>query len=159
MHLFEASNEAVRSAYFPDRKGLFGSSYADAPAETPTQDACVDGSIDVIFRLAQLHCEREAQSAMAQYRLLAKLDDQVGMRDALRQALRHAPNNITARLGMAELMLADGRTAESQDHLDAVLRLDPQNKEARRRKGLLKQGRDGQPPPKALRRPSRLSAP
>ena len=159
MRLFEESNEAVRSAYFPDRKDLFGNSYADAPAETPTQDACADGSIDVIFRLAQLHCEREAQSAMVQYRLLAKLDDQAGMRDALRQVLRHAPNDITARLRMAELMLADGRTAESLDHLDAVLRLDPQNKEARRRKGLLKQGRDGQPPPKTLRRPSRLSAP
>ena len=135
MSQFERSNEHVRSLYFPDRKELFSNTYADAACEEPsTQDTKFDACIDVIFRLASMHCERESQLAMSQYRLLSRLDDQPGMRDMARLALRSSPNNITARLRMADMTMADGRLIEALDHLDTVLRLDPQNKEARRKK-------------------------
>ena len=137
MSLFDASNEEVRAQYFPDRAELFGSTYAQAgDVEPPTVDVKLDACIDVIFRLSQMHCEREAQLAMSQYRLLSRLDDQAGMRDIVRLALRYAPNNIMARSRMAEMMMADGRSAEALDHLDTILRLDPQNKDARRKKAL-----------------------
>ena len=137
MSSFERSNEQVRSLYFPDRDELFSGTYDEPAADVPpTSDEKINASIDVVFRLAQLQCEREAQLAMAQYRLFCRLDDQAGMRDMLRQALRYAPLNLVARLRMAELMMADGRATESLDHLDAVLRLDPQNKEAKRKRVL-----------------------
>ena len=98
MSLFEKSNEEVRSTYFPDCAALFSNTYAEATDDVPpTNDEKLAACIDVVFRLAQLQCEREGQLAMAQYRLFCRLDDQTGMRDMLRQALRHTPANVVVR--------------------------------------------------------------
>jgi uncharacterized membrane-anchored protein len=68
---------------------------------------------------------REAEAAMAQYRLTRRLEDRKAMRTLLTRAVKFAPDLLAARIGLTELFLEDGDLLQAEEHLNAAEKIEP----------------------------------
>lgn len=119
LELFRDSNERVRRTYFPHLPALFGDDLDSLPekAAVPGSERALDAALDVVLRTVEDWAAREVGFAMEKYRLLRRLNDRDGMRQALASAIKLAPDLPTPRLRMAELCLAEERHREASEHL------------------------------------------
>ena len=131
---FDATNERARARFFPGQATLFDTSVADLPAEpAPVPQADVlEAAVDALLHEVHASAQREAQAAMAQYRLSRRLGDRPAMRTCLVRAVKFAPGLLAARLRLAEFFLEDGDLRQAGQHAEAALRIAPEDAGARR---------------------------
>jgi tetratricopeptide (TPR) repeat protein len=131
---FAATNERARSRFFPQQATLFDMSVADLPAEpTPVpQDTVLEAALDALLHEVQASTQREAQAAMAQYRLSRRLQDRPAMRNCLTRAVKYAPDLLAARLRLAEFFLEENDLRQARQHAEAALRIAPDDAAGRR---------------------------
>ena len=100
-------------------------------------------ALHVLLNEMALNAEREAASALAQFRLLKRLGDRDGMRKMLLRAIKFAPDLVPARQHMAQLCLEEGELRNAREQADAGLALEPENPKLLR----LRRKADGSAPP------------
>jgi len=127
MARFAATNERARSRFFPDRATLFSTDFSDLP-ERPVLAAPQDvmpAALDLILHELARSTQREAQACMAQFRLLRRLGDKPGMRQALTRAVKFAPEMVAPRLRLAEIFIEEGDLRQAREHAAVAQRLEP----------------------------------
>ncbi len=131
---FEATNERARARFFPQQATLFDMSVADLPAEpAPVQQGAVlEAALDALLHEVQAGTQREAQAAMAQYRLSRKLRDRPAMRTCLVRAVKYAPDLLAPRLRLAEFFQEENDLRQARQHAEAALRIAPEDAAAQR---------------------------
>lgn len=128
---FAATNEYVRARYFPDRPSLFSTGFDDLP-ETPRtlpRDGVVGAALEVLFHEVSVGNLREANGAMARFRLLRQLGDRKGMRSALIRAVKFAPEVLAPHLRLAEMSFADGDIKQAEEHVRAAKAIAPEDEQ------------------------------
>jgi hypothetical protein len=133
MTRFEATNEHARRRFFPDQPSLFSTDFSDLP-ELPVQTdpaRVVASALELSVYEMNRSIAREADAAMAQFRLLRRLDDRRGMRTVLIRAIKYAPDLLAARLRMAELCLEEGDMLVAHEHIEVAARLAPDDPKVR----------------------------
>ena len=127
MARFAATNEQARARYFPQLETLFPLDFSDLPerAEVAGESAVMQAAIDLAIHEMAHSAQREAEAAMARYRLLKKLDERGPMRVTLVRAIKFAPDLLQARLALAELYIEDGDRLQAGEHLDVAERIAP----------------------------------
>ncbi len=127
MARFATTNEIVRQLYFPAQETLFSKDFSQLPEATDPRDEAnvARATLDVLLAEMQNAANREADAAMAQYRLYSRLADQQGMRKSLMRAIKFAPDQLTARTRMAQLSIEAGDRRSAVEHLKVAMRLDP----------------------------------
>ena len=127
MARFEPTNEVVRQLYFPDQETLFSKDTSQLPQATGSRDEAnlARATLDVLLSEMQHAAGREADAAMAQYRLYSRLADQQGMRKSLMRAIKFAPGLLIARTRMAQLSIDSGDRRSAIEHLRVAMRLEP----------------------------------
>ena len=149
MAQFEASNESVRARYFPDQATLFANDFARLPTcEIPDEMQTDSVALACAAVTALLHemadsDTREANAAMAEYRLARRLGDRAKMVATLMQAVRLAPDLLPARLRLAEFCQEEGNWALAAEHAAAALAVDPDSLPAQRLLRLAKRAARG----------------
>jgi tetratricopeptide (TPR) repeat protein len=134
MARFADTNEHARARFFPDRATLFPDNYADLPA---TQPAIPTEQIAAAALAALMHetgagAKRQAEAAMAQYRLHKRLGEKGPVRANLIRAVRFDPDLLIARLCLAEFFIEEGDLRQAKEHAEAALRIAPENPKAAR---------------------------
>ena len=143
---FAETNEHARARFFPDQASLFDMDVADLPTAPQHADpaAMLETALDLAMHEMARSARREAEAALAQFRLLRRLDDRRAMRICLGRAVKYAPDNLEARLGLADWFIDEGDLAPVAEHLDAAARIAPddmrvQNKRRRLARLIAKQ--------------------
>ena len=124
---YAETNEHARARFFPGQASLFDMDVSDLPT-TPQHGgsaAMLDTALDLAMHEMSRSARREAEAALAQFRLLRRLDDRMAMRTCLGRAVKYAPDNLEARIGLADWFLDEGDLAPVADHLDAAERIAP----------------------------------
>jgi uncharacterized protein HemY len=98
-------------------------------------------ALDLAMHEAAHTTNREAETAMGQYRLFKRLEDRQGMRVALTRAVKFGPALLAPRLALADLFIADGDKLQAREHLAAAARIDPEHPKLRN----LQRRMDGRP--------------
>ncbi len=144
---FAQTNEHARARFFPGQASLFDMDLSDLPTKPEHADPgrLLDTALDLAMHEMARSARREAEAALAQFRLLRRLADRAGMRKCLGRAVKYAPDNMEARLGLADWFLDEGDLAPVAEHLDAASRISPddmrvQNKRRRLARLLAKSG-------------------
>jgi hypothetical protein len=147
MARFAATNEQARRRFFPGQETLFAMDFADLPQTPDLADpATLPGTaIDLALHEMARSATREAEAAMAQYRLLRRLDDRRTMRMALVRAIKFAPDMLAPRLRLAELFLDEGDMLQANEHIEAAARIAPDEPRVRTLRRRAEKGR-GQGP-------------
>jgi hypothetical protein len=132
MARFTATNEQVRQRFFPNQQTLFDMDLSDLPERTEQPDPVrvLDAGINLALYETERSAQREADAAMAQYRLLRRLEDRRGMRIQLVRAIRFAPDMLAARIGLTEFFLDEGDLLQAREHALAALRIAPDDQKA-----------------------------
>jgi hypothetical protein len=140
---FAVTNEQVRARYFPNQATLFDMDMSDLPEQPLHADPglIAQTALDLAMHEAAHTTNREAETAMGQYRLLKKLDDRHGMRVTLTRAVKFGPALLAPRLALADLFIADGDKLQAREHLAAAARIDPEHPKLRN----LQRRMDGRP--------------
>ena len=127
MQRFANTNEIVRRRYFPDQPHLFDMDFSSlAPSrESQQENATSHAAIDVLLAEMKVAASREAEAAMAQFRLFSKLADTQGMQKSLMRAIKFAPELVTARTRMAQMSIERGDRRSAIEHLKVAMRLEP----------------------------------
>ena len=143
---YAKTNEHARARFFPDEPSLFDMDVSDLPVSPQHADpaALLETALDLTMHEMARSARREAEAALAQFRLLRRLEDRKGMRTCLGRAVKYAPDNLEARLGLADWFLDEGDLSPVAEHLDAASRIAPddvrvQNKRRRLARLLAKQ--------------------
>ena len=125
---FAATNEQARARFFPGQPSLFNEDFADLPEQPEHADPAklADSAIDIAMHEMARSAAREAEAAMAQYRLLRRLEDRRGMRLALIRAVKSAPDLLAPRLRLAEYFIEEGEALQAMEHLEAAGRIAPE---------------------------------
>ena len=131
---FEATNEHARACYFPAEASLFGTEFADLPTEQAPlpEGAVLEAALDALLHEMQASTMREAAAAMTQYRLNRRLQDRAAMQRCLVRAVKFGPDILAPRLRLAELFFEDGDLRQAQQHVEAALRIAPEDAVAQR---------------------------
>lgn len=126
---FRATNEQARQRFFPNQPSLFSEDFADLPEHKVLADPArlVTSALDLSIYEMTRSAAREAEAAMAQFRLLRRLEDRQGMRTVLVRAIKFAPDLLMPRLRLAELCLEDGDMLMAREHVQAAARIAPDN--------------------------------
>ncbi len=121
------TNEHARARFFPDQPSLFDMDMSDLPISPEPADPAtlLDTALDLAMHEMARSARREAEAALAQFRLLRRLEDRPAMRTCLGRAVKYAPDNLEARLGLADWFLDEGDLAPVGEHLDAAARIAP----------------------------------
>ncbi len=124
---FAETNERARARFFPQSIRLFEERFDDLPSTPPAPppDLALDAAVDALLHEVEAGAQREAASAMAQFRLNRKLNDRAAMRACLIRAVKYAPDLLSTRLRLAELFLEDGDLRQARQHAEAALRIAP----------------------------------
>jgi hypothetical protein len=124
---YAETNEHARARFFPDQPSLFDMDVSDLPATPEHADpaAMLETALDLAMHEMARSARREAEAALAQFRLLRRLDDRKAMRTCLGRAVKYAPDNLEARLGLADWFLDEGDLPPVSEHLDAAARIAP----------------------------------
>lgn len=140
---FAAINEQVRARFFPERERLFSAEFSEARQadKGPRADADLDAALRVMesmiarngVQIAILSCELARQ-----YRRLHELEN---AKRKLIFGIRLASAHVPARLLLADICIDRGEIAEASEHLNVVLRSDPEHAWARRVAARLAQAR------------------
>jgi hypothetical protein len=133
MARFAATNEHARSRFLPQLPELFPLDFSELPAEPvilPTADL-VAGALDVLVHEMDKSAVREWQAAMNQYRLLKRLEDRPGMRQALVRAIKFGPDEMLTRLRAAEFFLEEGDMTQAREHAQVARALAPDHPKVR----------------------------
>lgn len=131
---FAASNEHARARFFPGQATLFDPGTADLPerAEQPAPGLALQAALDALLHEVRATPHREALAAMAQYRLFKRLEDRPGMRTSLTRAVKFGPDMLAPRLRLGEFFLDAGDLRQAREHIQAALRLAPEDGIAKR---------------------------
>ncbi len=134
MARFAATNARARAQFRPDLPELFSMDFSDLPEKpvAAAADRLMPAALHVLAHEISNSAAREAQAAMAQFRVLKRLEDRPGMRQALVRAIKFAPDLLVARLRAAELFLADGESAPAREHAEVARRLAPDDPQVQR---------------------------
>ena len=134
MQRFAATNEHARSRFFPHLLTLFPMDFEDLPLEPllASPDSLAPAALDVLLHEISNSAAREAQAAMAQYRLLKRLDDRPAMRQVLVRAIKFAPDLLIARLKISDLFLEEGDLLQAREHAEAAQRIAPDDRQVER---------------------------
>jgi hypothetical protein len=133
MSRFYGTNEHARRRFFPDQPTLFNMDFSDLPEQPVKTDPArvVASALELSLYEMNRSIAREADAAMAQFRLLRRLDDRRGMRTVLTRAIKYAPDLLVARLRMAELCLEDGDTLVAHEHMQVAAKIAPEDPKVR----------------------------
>jgi hypothetical protein len=124
---FAATNEQARRRFFPAQETLFDMDFSDLPEQPEYADpsSVTRSAIDLAVYEAAHSANREAENAVAQFRLFKRLDDRRGMRAALARAVKFGPDLLSARLACAEFFVEEGDMLQAAEHVQAACRIDP----------------------------------
>ncbi len=115
MARFEATNEAVRARYFPERKTLFAMDFSKLPVrhEAPDPGAVADAACAALIEAVNMGAARERAMSQQMAKLAEATGDPKRSIAALMHVLRTDARNIGVRLDLAEqhLKLGDLRAA------------------------------------------------
>jgi tetratricopeptide (TPR) repeat protein len=108
--------------------------FEDLPLEPllASPDSLAPAALDVLLHEISNSAAREAQAAMAQYRLLKRLDDRPAMRQVLVRAIKFAPDLLIARLKISDLFLEEGDLLQAREHAEAAQRIAPDDRQVER---------------------------
>jgi hypothetical protein len=123
---FEATNEAVRRQWFPDRPTLFSTDYSHLPAEAPAPDKRADARAahDVILHLLREKIARDFTVAKD------KIDATKSPRQrrlALMANVSRDPKNVSARLDLAAFQASEGAFRSARHNINKALKLEPED--------------------------------
>jgi hypothetical protein len=134
MQRFAATNERARRRFFAHLPTLFPLDFTDLP-ETPvlaSPDSLAPAALDVLMHEITNSAAREAHAAMAQYRLLKRLDDRPAMRQALVRAIKFAPDLLVARVKATDFFLEEGDLLQAREHAEVARRIAPDDRQVER---------------------------
>jgi hypothetical protein len=128
MARFAATNEQARRRFFPNQATLFDMDFSDLPDQPEAADPARLAPAALELALYEMHRStvREAEAAMAQFRLMRRLGDRRGMRTNLVRAVKHAPDLLGARIGLVEYFLEEGDMLQAEEHWQAAARISPE---------------------------------
>jgi tetratricopeptide (TPR) repeat protein len=118
-------------------------------------DSLAPAALDVLMHEIANSAAREAHAAMAQFRLLKRLEDRPAMRQALVRAIKFAPDLLNARLKAGEFFLEEGDLLQAREHAEAALRIAPDDRQVER---LLRRVQRGTPRSVRLARKEAIGA-
>ena len=133
MARFAATNERAREVFFPGQATLFDMDVSDLPGRHETADPALLArtAIDLALHEMDRSTQREADAAMAQFRLMRRLEDRRGMRIQLTRAVKFAPGMLAARVGLVEFFLEEGDLLQATEHWEAAARIAPEEQKVR----------------------------
>lgn len=123
---FAEGNEQVRAAYFPGRAALFPDDFDALPerqANAADADRLAETALAVLLHEGAAGAARDAQAALAQFRLLRRQGDRAGARAAVVRAVKFAPDLLAARLRAAEFFLEENDVRQAAEHHAAAAKL------------------------------------
>jgi len=134
MARFAATNEHARARFFPDRPTLFPENYSDLPESQPelSGDDVTAAALAGLMHEVTAGAKRQAEAAMAQFRLHRRLGEKGPVRSNLIRAVRFDPDLLAARLSLAEFFIEEGDLRQAREHAEAALRIAPNNPKAAR---------------------------
>jgi hypothetical protein len=134
MQRFTATNERARRRFFPHLPTLFPLDFEDLPLQPAlaSVDSLAPAALDVLINEITNSAAREAHAAMAQFRLLKRLEDRPAMRQALVRAIKFAPDLLGARLKAGEYFLEEGDLLQAREHAEAAHRIAPDDRQVER---------------------------
>ena len=145
MGQFEASNEAVRARWVPERARLFSGDYAFLPAEAPKPTPKEDhrAAYDVLLHVLRQNMAREHEAARRQAGLTDTPKPAKGVpgdaasgkhpsrrRNALMRALRANKTDLETRLELASVQMEEGELAAARHNVNWVLKRKPEHARA-----------------------------
>ena len=141
MGRFTATNERARSRFFADQPGLFDAGFDDLPQgqAEPLPDMVENAALDALLHEVHNSAQREALAALALFRLHRKLKDKPAMRTCLVRAIRFAPDMLAPRLRLADFLMEAGDWRQARQHVEAALRIAPEDATALRLSRLTKE--------------------
>jgi hypothetical protein len=133
MARFADTNEHARRRFFPHQDTLFDMDFADLPEQPETVDPARLPYAALELAMYEMHRStvREAEAAMAQFRLMRRLSDRRGMRTNLVRAVKYGPDLLAPRIGLVEYYLEDGDMLQAAEHLQAAVRISPEEPKLR----------------------------
>ena len=134
MARFAATNEHARARFFPDRPTLFPENYSDLPESQPelSGDDVTAAALAGLMHEVTAGAKRQAEAAMAQFRLHRRLGEKGPVRTCLIRAVRFDPDLLVARLSLTEFFIEEGDLRQAREHAEAALRIAPNNPKAAR---------------------------
>lgn len=132
MERFRDTNERARVKYFPDCPTLFPENFDDLPdgPEYLTHEEVATAALAALMHEAAVNAQRQAEAAMAQFRLNRRLGERAPMRNCLIRAVRFDPDLLEARFCLAEFFLEDGDQRQAREHAEAAMRIAPEHPKA-----------------------------
>ena len=132
MARFADTNEHARARFLPDLPTLFSQDFSDLPdSQKPlASDAIIDAALSALMHEVAVGAKRQAEAAMAQFRLHRKLGDKAPMRTNLIRAVRFDPDLLVARFCLIEFFIEEGDLRQAREHAEAALRIAPKNPKA-----------------------------
>jgi len=127
MEGYAASNDIVRSAYFPDKASLFQTSFDALPmqAETVPLEAVVAATVEALLASLKDGVAREVRFQLEKAKLAQAFGDVTLRRNALSQAVRLDSSNVNSRLRLAECLAEQGDMSAAQQQLAVAAKLAP----------------------------------
>jgi hypothetical protein len=126
---FKQSNEAVRSAWFPDRATLFTEDFDEYPEQAVAvgQDALYATACATLVKLAQREHERTIRAAHDAVRQARTGGNPARLRTALQRAIRADPGHVGVRVMLADLHLDANEPQKARGLLNAAQALDAED--------------------------------
>ncbi len=129
---YAENHEAVRRRWFPHRDTLFSTDFSDLPAEQMQLDmaAMQEACMRLILQTGEKITALEDELAKTVIPAAEQAGDDRRLHRNLIKRIELKPQNIEARLKLAQLLLKTGDTEAATRQVKAALKIDPRNAEA-----------------------------
>jgi hypothetical protein len=126
---FEATNEAVRKAWFPERSTLFSTDFSHLPVEELKTNKRDDAraAYDVILYLLRQELAQEQEASTKKVEGTTRGDKR---RSALLANVHRDPKSVSARLDLAEFQVGEGAVKAARHNIKRALKVAPEDERA-----------------------------
>ena len=140
-------HDVVRRRWFPERTTLFSTDFSSLPAEpmqlSPAE--AQDASLRVILEMGKIVTTFEDKLAETTISAAEHTQDDKRLRRNLVKRIELKPQNIEARLQLANYLVRIGDRAAATRQVQAALKIDPRNADARTLSAALASSRQTEP--------------
>ena len=126
------NHDAVRRRWFPERETLFSTDFSDLPAEPMQMDASAmqEACMRLLLQMGETITSLEDRLAETVIPAAEQAGDDKRLHRNLIKRIELKPQNIEARLKLAQLLVKTGDIAAAQRQVQAALKIDPRNADA-----------------------------
>ena len=126
---YAENHEAVRRRWFPERTSLFSTEFSDLPLQPMQLDpaAMQEAYVRLVLEMGEKITTQEDKLAEMIVPVAEQAGDDKRLHRNLIKRIQLRPQNIEARLKLAQLLVKTGDTAAARRQIQAALKIDPRN--------------------------------